>query len=311
MSGSSADNASRALIEIGRVLQRGGYEFVTVTPETHRRVNARADRLGQGLATSLRGVFGWNRPFSGDLLPADLLDLMRAAEALAQEGDLFRSRVRFSSLQGGLFVHSGYPTHQTDAVFFGPDTYRFCRLLGRWVASGRRLVDVGCGTGAGAISIANRVESRVLADISPRALSFARVNAHLNEVNAEVIHSDILDAVSDPVDLVIANPPYMRDDAARLYRDGGGAYGEGLGVRIVSEALSRLSKGGALVLYTGSAFVDGTDTFRRAVSPLLSDRHVRFEYEELDPDVFGDELERPHYAAAERIAAVGLRVTLR
>jgi hypothetical protein len=30
--------------------------------------------------------------------------------------------------------------------------------------------------------------------------------------------------------------------------------------------------------------------------------HAR--YEELDPDVFGDELDRPAYAAVERIAAV-------
>jgi methylase of polypeptide subunit release factors len=219
--------------------------------------------------------------------------------------------VRFSSLHGGLFLHSAYPTEEADAVFFGPDTYRFCALLRRCAPRRRRLVDVGCGTGAGAISIAALVEQRVLADISPRALSFARVNARLNGVSAEVVESDVLAAVPGEVDLVIANPPYMRDDAARLYRDGGGAHGEGLAVRITSEALDRLAPHGVLVLYTGSAIVDGVDTFRRAVSPLLRGRALEFVYEELDPDVFGDELERSSYAEVERIAAVGLQVTLR
>jgi len=305
------DDVSRALLEIGRALQRADYGFVTVTPETHGRVNARADRLGVGRATDLRGVFGWNRPFARETLPADLLDLLRAADALGRDGEFFRSRVRFSSLQGGLFVHSAFPTEETDAVFFGPDTYRFCALLARSTASARRVVDVGCGSGAGAISIASRAEQRVLADISPPALSFARVNAHLNGVNAEVVQSDVLTGVRGDVDLVIANPPYMRDDAARLYRDGGGTHGEGLAVRIVTEALDRLAPRGMLVLYTGSAIVDGTDTFLRAVSPLLRGRALDVLYEELDPDVFGDELDRPSYEEVERIAAVGLRVTLR
>jgi SAM-dependent methyltransferase len=304
------DEASRALLAVGRALQRAGYEFVTVTPETHRRINARAQRLGRACATDLRGVFGWNRPFSGELLAGELLESLRAAGALAQDGELFRSRVRFSSLGGRLFVHSSYPTEEADAVFFGPDTYRFCALLARWVTGARRLVDVGCGTGAGAISIPDRVAQRVLCDISPRALSLARVNAALNDVSVEVIESDVLAGIAGEVDLVIANPPYMRDEAARLYRDGGGAHGEALAVRIATEALERLSPGGMLVLYTGAAIVDGVDTFLRAVSPLLRERRSAFVYEELDPDVFGEELERPGYAAVERIAAVGLRVTL-
>jgi release factor glutamine methyltransferase len=305
------DDASRALLEIGRELLRLRYEFVTVSPETHRRVNERADQRGQGLARDLRGVFGWNRPFSKGLLSGDLIELLRAAGALAEEGDFFRSRVRFSSLRGKLFTHSAYPTEEQDAVFFGPDTYRFCALLERWVVTARRVIDVGCGSGAGAITIADRVEQLVLADISPHALRFARVNAQLSGVSAEVVHSDVLGSVTGEADLVIANPPYMRDGAARLYREGGGTHGEALAVRVVSEALGRLAAGGMLVLYTGAAVVDGTDTFLRAISPLLRSSCMDYSYEELDPDVFGDELDNPYYAEVERIAAVGLKVTLR
>ena len=41
-----------------------------------------------------------------------------------------------------------------------------------------------------------------------------------------------------------------------------------------------------------------------ALRPLLA--HTRFDYRELDPDVFGEELERAPYARAERIAVVAL-----
>jgi hypothetical protein len=60
------------------------------------------------------------------------------------------------------------------------------------------------------------------------------------------------------------------------------------------------------VLYTGAAVVDGVDQFRRAAEPLVRDAGATFDYEELDPDVFGEELDAPAYANVERIAAVGL-----
>jgi hypothetical protein len=100
----------------------------------------------------------------------------------------------------------------------------------------------------------------------------------------------------------------MRDDAERLYRDGGGSYGEALSVRIARESVAKLGPRGTLVLYTGAAIVDGVDRFYEALKPTLEACGGEVTYEELDPDVFGEELERPNYARVERIAAVGLRV---
>jgi hypothetical protein len=72
----------------------------------------------------------------------------------------------------------------------------------------------------------------------------------------------------------------------------------------VREALERLRPGGRLLLYTGTAVVEGEDLFRQRLAPLL--QGVPHEYFELDPDVFGEELENPPYKAADRIAVVGL-----
>ena len=129
----------------------------------------------------------------------------------------------------------------------------------------------------------------------------------------EVRRSDVLASVEGEFDLIVANPPYMKDEQGRTYRDGGGAHGEALSIRIAQEALTRLAPGGTLLLYTGVAISAAhgrpIDPFFTAVAPLLDGGPFRVRYEELDPDVFGEELTRPGYENVERIAAVVLTVT--
>lgn len=311
------DDRTAALVALGRALQDVGYGFVTVSPETHRRVDARAAAGGRARARSLRDVFGWSRPFEATLLPSGIADLARAAGVLVEEGSLLRATVRYSSLRGRLFVHSAFPTTSADAVFFGPDTYRYCDLVANeavHATRAKRVVDVGCGSGAGGIVAADDADRVVLADINPAALALATANVALAGVagKAEVVESDVLTGVQGRVDLVIANPPYMVDPGRRTYRDGGGSFGEGLAVRIAREALARLERKGRLVLYTGAAIVGGVDTFLEVVRPVCVDARATFRYWEIDPDVFGDEIEQNDaYADVERIAAVALVATLR
>jgi methylase of polypeptide subunit release factors len=303
-----------ALLRLGQLLREAEYRFVTPTPETHRRVNARADAA---LASDLRGIFGWSRSFARDLLPPEMLRALQEADSLEETAGLCRSKVRFSSLGSNLFVHSRYPTVEEDAVFFGPDTYRFAQLVSDELARNPRrpvalAVDIGCGSGAGGIIAAQALETKpdrlVLADISERALSFARVNAALNEIPAETLVSDVLQALDGRPDLIIANPPYLVDAGRRLYRNGGGRLGFDLSLRILREAADRLRPGGLLILYTGSAIIAGRDLFREEAARFLATRDMRWRYRELDPDVFGEELEDPAYSDAERIAVVALVV---
>ena len=76
------------------------------------------------------------------------------------------------------------------------------------------------------------------------------------------------------------------------------------------ESLGRVAPGGKIVLYTGAAVVDGCDRFREQAEVMCRAAGASFDYAELDPDVFGSELDQPAYAGVERIAAVGLVVTL-
>ncbi|UZE21189.1 class I SAM-dependent methyltransferase [Pseudomonas sp. B21-056] len=302
-----------ALLQLGRRLQADGYRFITPTPLTHERVN---QRPGNERSRTLRDVFGWSRPFAPGLISADEQRQLQEAEVLEERDGLLHSRVRWSSLDGLLFAHSAFPTQSSDSVFFGPDSYRFAQLIHSHLQQNftavHRAVDIGCGAGVGAIVIARaRREAQVLAlDINPLALRLSAVNAALAEVgNLEIAYSDLLQNVDGQFDLIVANPPYMADPAERAYRDGGGALGAGLSLRIVEQALPRLTPGGSLVLYTGVAMVDGRDPFLEALGTWRDSPEFGWTYKELDPDVFGEELLTPGYQNVERIAVVALVVT--
>lgn len=299
-----------ALLALGLALREAHYRHVTVTPATHQRV-VRRPRAGAG--ASLADVFGWSRRFRDGDLPPHLMALMREAGVLRADGDGWRSTVRVSSLDGQLYFHSAYPTSAANAVFFGPDTYRFVRALKAELGEQpvARAVDIGCGSGPAAIAIALRwPAAEVLAvDINDDALRLTAVNAALADAGSVTpLHSDLLAGADGSFDLIVANPPYLLDPCERAYRHGGGELGEGLSQRIVAASLERLAPGGRLLLYTGVAIVDGQDPFLARIAPLLRAIGAEWSYEEIDPDVFGEELDEAEYRCAERIAAVWLTV---
>lgn len=300
----------QAMLALGAALRARQYRFSTVTPATQARVLARSVAPHEA---TLRDIFGWSRPFSENAVDVELLACMRAAGIVEEHGALLRSSVRVSTLAGEWLFHSAYPTIQPDAVFFGPDTARFVRAMEQTPAPARdplrRIVDIGCGSGVGAITLARRFpQSEVLAvDINDRALALADINIRLAGVtNASCHHSNLLNQLDGVFDLIVANPPYLLDPAERAYRHGGGEMGAGLSMQIVQAAINRLAGGGSLWLYTGVAITDGDDPVLRHATALLDEAGLRWTYEEIDPDVFGEELEAPAYAAADRIAAVWL-----
>jgi len=308
--------APDALLALGETLQRTDYRFVTVTPATHRRVNARPENAA---AHDLRGVFGWSRPFAPGVLPPDVARLLADGGLASSEPDgARRARVRASTIGAHLYFHSAFPTDGDDAVFFGPDTYRYVAALRRALpALARpvlRAVDIGAGAGPAAIELAlcRPAATVFAADINARALALAAVNARLNgAANVRTVQSDLLDGVDGPLDLVMSNPPYILDNAQLPYRHGGGEHGAELSIRIVHAALDRLAAGGSLLLYTGVAIVDGEDPFLAAVRADLDARCAHWTYEELDPDIFGGQLGCEGYERVERIAAVWLHAVKR
>jgi release factor glutamine methyltransferase len=74
-----------------------------------------------------------------------------------------------------------------------------------------RVVDVGTGSGAIALALKHeRPDACVTAtDVSGAALALARENAARNNLDVELVETDLLAGITGPFDLVVSNPPYV------------------------------------------------------------------------------------------------------
>lgn len=307
----AGDGGRDALLALLRHLDAIGYRFVTATPGTHARVVARADRRRAG---NVRDALGWSLPFVPGTVGQELFDLLRAADVLEDAGDgLFRATVRVSSVRGTLLLHSAYPTLARDAVFLGPDSYRFADLVAARMGDlgpGARIMDYAAGSGVGGITAARAAPGAklTLADVNLKALRLAGVNAEFAGLDHREVEATRPADVDEPFDLIVTHPPFMIDEDGPLYRHGGDLYGCKLALDWVLEGVELLAEGGRIVLHTGVSIVDGRDLLLERLSSDLDPARFAFGYHELDPDIFGDELDKPAYARVERIAAVGLWV---
>ena len=75
------------------------------------------------------------------------------------------------------------------------------------------VLDIGTGSGCIAITLKRELGCKVTGiDISKEALEIAKVNAKNNDVDIEFIFSDVFSNVKDKFDVIISNPPYIRED---------------------------------------------------------------------------------------------------
>ncbi len=95
-----------------------------------------------------------------------------------------------------------------------PETEQLVRLVAeKHPNSGVRLMDIGTGSGAIAVSLAKLIEgARVTAlDVSEDALAVASENAAANDAKVEFVRADIFayEPTPESLDVVVSNPPYI------------------------------------------------------------------------------------------------------
>jgi HemK-related putative methylase len=141
---------------------------------------------------------------------------------------------------------------------FNPVLLRSGEFLARYIEScdlkeSSTVLDLGTGSGVGAIFAAQRSSDVTAVDINPAAVRCARINALLNQLDGRitVLRGDLFDPVQDRrFDLVIFNPPFYlgRPDGEldRAWR------GEGVFERFTEGLSVALNPGGRALLLLSS-----------------------------------------------------------
>lgn len=82
-----------------------------------------------------------------------------------------------------------------------------------------RVLDLGTGSGAIALAVqSQRPQAQVLAaDASAAALTVAQANAQALQLPVQFVQSDWLAQVSGHFDLILSNPPYIREDDPHMH----------------------------------------------------------------------------------------------
>ena len=148
-----------------------------------------------------------------------------------------------------------------------------------------RVADIGTGSGAVAVAIAvARPEAQVWAtDVDEHAVALARANVARLGVGDRVFvrRGDLLDPVPAPLDLIVANLPYLAARTAASHPDlrdepfdAVFAAGDGLGAyrRLASQSAAKLAPGGTLLLQLHGQVVAAARPELGALRVSLADR---------------------------------------
>jgi len=151
-----------------------------------------------------------------------------------------------------------------DVLIPRPETEHVVAIALKLGRKARRVLDVGTGSGALAVTLALETEAETWAtDISREAIALAQENAWKLGARASLVLCDLMSAIaSGSMDLIVSNPPYVplgeKQGLQREVRDWepgvalfAGETGFEIYERIVVDALRVLTPAGWLILELG------------------------------------------------------------
>ncbi len=183
--------------------------------------------------------------------------------------------------------YNGISINECKSVYApSDDTFLMLRALERVRVSGKRVLEIGTGTGIIAIFIAKMGAHVTAVDINPEAVKCARENARMNKVALNVFESDLFERVpkNDPFDIIVFNPPYLPEDEEdeneksqlSLAWKGGGS-GIEVTKRFLEEAHARLTEKGEIYAVLSSL---------ASLDELFKEAHAHYSYYFVEEEKF-------------------------
>lgn len=122
---------------------------------------------------------------------------------------------------------------------------------------GKKVLEIGTGSGFIAILAAKKGAVVDACDVNPNVIECSKTNAENNNVKINIFLSDLFENVKGLYDIIIFNPPYLPEDedddiAGRDKRYSGGKEGKEIIEKFLESAHEYLKTGGCILLITSS-----------------------------------------------------------
>jgi len=157
------------------------------------------------------------------------------------------------------FFHNSIILDVPDSVYYPEeDSLLLTESVKNMATQGVACLDVGCGSGLIAVTMAKKGATVTASDISKEAVNATRKNAKANAVSLTATESDLFSKISDKYDLITFNPPYLPEGEGDEYLGEikrhlvGGKTGREVIGRFLKEAKAHLATHGRILLMISS-----------------------------------------------------------
>jgi release factor glutamine methyltransferase len=164
----------------------------------------------------------------------------------------------YREIQGSLprrIFHMGLELRVPEDVFPPAGDGSFHRLIRDEVRPSDRVLDMGTGSGIGALLAASQSSDVVAVDINPKAVETAAANAARNGLAERItfLESDVFSAVDGTFDLLLFDPPFRWFKARDLLELGTADENYRALTSFMTEASRHLRPRGRILLHFGTS----------------------------------------------------------
>ena len=100
---------------------------------------------------------------------------------------------------------------------FFTSTQFLLQYLKKLSLRGKSFLELGAGSGLISICAAKQDAKVTATDINPVAVEFLKINSDVNNVQVNIVHSDLFENIPDQqFDIIAINPPYYKKDPQTL-----------------------------------------------------------------------------------------------